>query len=100
MVMNHQSTTMVIVMNHQSTAMVMVTNHQPMEATNPLKDHPIQQQLLKMRAADVKTKGQFILKCRFGAFKSPKKPTNFFQDVCPSLQKRSNQKNKCTLLRS
>merc|ERR1711934_1338119 len=54
MVMNHQSTTMV--MNHQSTTMVMVTNHQPMEATNPLKDHPIQQQLLKMRAADVKTK--------------------------------------------
>ena len=64
-------------MNLQSTTMVMVTNHRPMEATNPLKDHPIQQQLLKMRAADVKTKGQFILKCRFGAFKSPKKPTNF-----------------------
>merc|ERR1719483_1074860 len=52
MVMNHQSTTMV--MNHQSTTMVMVTNHRPTEATNPLKDLPIQQQLLKKRAAEMK----------------------------------------------
>merc|ERR1719483_1664817 len=41
-------------MNHQSTTMVMVTNHQATEATNPLKDLPIRQQLLKMRVADVK----------------------------------------------
>ena len=54
MVMNHQSTTKVMVMNHQSTTMVMVTNHRPTEATNPLKDLPIQQQLLKKRAADMK----------------------------------------------
>merc|ERR1711935_1325382 len=46
MVMNHQSTTMVMVTNHQP--------HQPTEATNPLKDLPIQQQLLKKRAADMK----------------------------------------------
>ena len=44
-------TNLPMVMNHQSTTMVMVTNHQPMEATNPLKDLPIQQQLLKKRAA-------------------------------------------------
>ena len=43
-----------MVMNHQSTTMVMVTNHRPTEATNPLKDLPIQQQLLKKRAADMK----------------------------------------------
>ena len=47
-------TNLPMVMNHQSTTMVMVTNHQPTEATNPLKDLPIQQQLLKMKAADVK----------------------------------------------
>ena len=47
-------TNLPMVMNHQSTTMVMVTNHQPTEATNPLKDLPIQQQLLKKRAADMK----------------------------------------------
>ena len=32
------------------------------------------------------TKGQLILKCPFGVFKSsPKKQRNFFQDFCPSL---------------
>ena len=30
-------------------------------------------------------KGQIIFKCPFGVFKSSKKPTNFFQDFCPSL---------------
>ena len=30
-------------------------------------------------------KGQLILKCPFGPSKSPKKPTNFFQDFCPRL---------------
>ena len=44
-------TNLPMVMNHQSTTMVMVTNHQPTEATNPLKDLPIQQKLLKKRAA-------------------------------------------------
>jgi hypothetical protein len=48
-------TNLPMVMNHQSTTMVMVTNHRPTEAvteaTNPLKD---QQQLLKKRAADMK----------------------------------------------
>merc|ERR1719483_1916540 len=47
-------TNLLMVMNHQSTTMVMVTNHQPTEATNPLKDLPIQQQLLKKKAADMK----------------------------------------------
>merc|ERR1719483_1077389 len=47
-------TNLPMVMNHQSTTMVMVTNHRPTEATNPLKDLPIQQQLLKKRAADKK----------------------------------------------
>ena len=47
-------TNLPMVMNHQSTTMVMVTNHRPTEATNPLKDLPIQQQLLKKRAADMK----------------------------------------------
>ena len=31
------------------------------------------------------TKGQMILKCPFGVFKSPKKNQNFFQDFCLSL---------------
>ena len=31
------------------------------------------------------TKGQLISKCPFGVIKSPKKPTIFFQDFCPSL---------------
>ena len=32
------------------------------------------------------TKGQLILKCPFGVFKSPpKKQWNFSQDFCPSL---------------
>ena len=30
-------------------------------------------------------KGQLSSKCPFGAFKSPKKPTIFFQDFCPSF---------------
>ena len=30
-------------------------------------------------------KGQLILKCPFGVFKSTKKPTNFYKDFCPSL---------------
>ena len=47
-------TNLPMVMNHQSTTMVMVTNHRPTEATNPLKDLPIQQQLLKKKAADMK----------------------------------------------
>ena len=47
-------TNLPMVMNHQSTTMVMVTNHRATEATNPLKDLPIQQQLLKKRAADMK----------------------------------------------
>ena len=38
--------------------------------------------------ADVK--GQLILKCPFGVFKSSKKPTNFFQDFC---SKRLGQKS-------
>ena len=38
-------TNLPMVMNHQSTTMVMVTNHQPTEATNLLKDLPIQQLL-------------------------------------------------------
>ena len=44
-------TNLPMVMNHQSTTMVMVTNHRPMEATNPLKDLQIQQKLLKKRTA-------------------------------------------------
>ena len=32
-----------MVINPQSTTMVMVTNHRPTEATNPLKDLQIQQ---------------------------------------------------------
>ena len=47
-------TNLPMVMNHQSTTMVMVTNHRPTEATNPLKDLQIQQQLLKKRADDMK----------------------------------------------
>ena len=31
------------------------------------------------------TKGQLISKCLFGVFKSPKKPTKFYQDFCPSF---------------
>ena len=42
-------------------------------------------------------KGQLTLKCPFGVFKSPKRPTIFFQDFCPSPKERSNQKNKGTL---
>ena len=30
-------------------------------------------------------KGQLILKCPFGVYKSSKKQRNFFQDFCPSL---------------
>jgi len=41
-------------------------------------------------------KGQLISKCSFGVFKSPKKQCIFIQDFCPSLEKRSNQKNKGT----
>ena len=33
----------------------------------------------------VVAKGQLISKCPLGVFKSPKKPTIFFQDFCPSL---------------
>ena len=47
-------TNLPMVMNHLSTTMVMVTNHRPTEATNPLKDLQIQQQLLKKRADDMK----------------------------------------------
>ena len=47
-------TNLPMVMNHQSTTMVMVINHRATEATNPLKDLQIQQQLLKKRAADLK----------------------------------------------
>ena len=31
------------------------------------------------------SKGQLILKCPFGVFKSPKKTNDFFQDFCPIL---------------
>ena len=41
------------------------------------------------------TKGQLISKCLFGATVSTKKPTNFFKNFS---KKRSNQKNKGTLL--
>ena len=40
---------------------------------------------LKAQLANVNPKGQLILKCPFGVFKSPQKNTNFFQDFCPSL---------------
>ena len=69
-------TNLPMVMNHQSTTMVMVTNHQPTEATNPLKDLPIQQQLLKMRAADVKAKGQSISEHIYGVLNFPKMQRN------------------------
>ena len=45
------------------------------------------------------TKGRLILKCPFGVFKSPKKPTKFFQDFCPSLKKEVKSKSKGTLYR-
>ena len=50
----YHSTEADMVMNHQSTTMVMVTNHRPTKATNPIKDLQIQQQLLKKRADDMK----------------------------------------------
>ena len=34
-------------------------------------------------------KGQLILKCHFGVFKSPKKPTKIF---CPSIEKEVKSK--------
>ena len=38
-------------------------------------------------------KGQLILKCPFGVFKSPKKPTKFFSRISAlASKKRSNQK--------
>ena len=37
------------------------------------------------RRADKEFKGQLISKFPFGVFKSPKKPTIFFKDFCPSL---------------
>ena len=40
---------------------------------------------LKLGAIGIVSKGQLILKCPFGIIKSPKKPTIFFQDFCPSL---------------
>ena len=49
-------TNLPMVMNHQSTTMVMVTNHRPTEATNPLKDLQTQQQLLKKRAYGMKAR--------------------------------------------
>ena len=69
-------TNLPMVMNHQSTTMVMVTNHQPTEATNPLKDLPIQQQLLKRRAADVKAKGQLISEQIYGVLNFQKMQRN------------------------
>ena len=40
-------------------------------------------------------KDQLISKCPFGAFKSSKKPTKFFQDFCPSLKKEVKSKKQC-----
>ena len=44
-------------------------------------------------------KGQLILKCPFGVFKSSKKPTKIFPGFLSALasEKRSNQKTKGTL---
>ena len=44
----------------------------------------IPNQILR-RLLSVNPKGQLILKCPFGVFKSSKKLTNFFPDFCPSL---------------
>ena len=47
-------TNLPMVMNHQSTTMVMVTNHQPTEATNLLKDLSIQQLLSSAELEDLR----------------------------------------------
>ena len=45
-------------------------------------------------------KGQLILKCPFGVFKSPKKNHEIFSRISAlASKKRSNQKNKDTLYR-
>ena len=48
------------------------------------------------------SKGQLILKCPFGVFKSPKKTNDFFSRISGldlASKKRSNEKNKGTLYR-
>ena len=44
-------------------------------------------------AERVNSKGQVILECNFGVFKSPKKPTKFWAGLCPMKLRQKSIKN-------